>query len=135
MGNSDVSLKVNLGCGARSKADWRNVDGGPWTRVHWLRSLPVPDRLLPSAIRRYPRDLIRWDLRRLPLPFEEHSASVIFSQWVLEYLTEEETVHILADCRRVLLPGGIIRLCQTDIGQIVSAYLAQGDVGCSHRRR
>ena len=54
--------------------------------------------------------------------------AVIFSQWVLEYLTVEEAVHTLADCHRVLLPGGLIRLCQTDIGAIVSSYLAQGDV-------
>ena len=128
MANPDPSLKVNLGCGGRWKADWRNLDGGPWTRLHWLRSLPVPERLLPAPTRRYPRDLIRWDLRRVPLPFEERSAAFIFSQWVLEYLTVEEAVHTLADCHRVLLPGGLIRLCQTDIGAIVSSYLAQGDV-------
>jgi hypothetical protein len=90
--------------------------------------MPVPARLLPTAILRYPRDLIRWELRRVPLPFEERSASVIFSQWVLEYLTVEETARTLADCHRVLAPGGLIRLCQTDIGGIVSAYLAEGEV-------
>ena len=127
MANPNASLKVNLGCGGRWNAGWRNLDGGPWTRVLWLRSLPVPERLLPAPTRRYPRDLIRWDLRRVPLPFEVFSA-VIFSQWVLEYLTVEEAVHTLTDCNRVLLPGGLIRLCQTDIGAIVSSYLAEGDV-------
>ena len=128
MANPDASLKVNLGCGGRWNAGWRNLDGGPWTRVLWLRSLPVPECLLPAPTRRYPRDLIRWDLRRVPLPFEERSAAVIFSQWVLEYLTVEEAVHTLTDCNRVLLPGGLIRLCQTDISAIVSSYLAEGDV-------
>jgi predicted SAM-dependent methyltransferase len=47
---------------------------------------------------------------------------------VLEYLTVEEATQTLSDCHRVLQPGGLIRLCQTDIAAIVSAYVAGGDV-------
>ena len=122
MTDVDVPVMINLGCGSRWKASWRNLDGGPWTKLHWLRSLPIPEWLLPVAIRRYPRDLVPWDLRRLPLPFADGSASVIFSQWVLEYMTVGEGMRLLAECGRVLAPGGLIRLNQTDIGAIVASY-------------
>jgi predicted SAM-dependent methyltransferase len=75
----------------------------------------------------------------VPLPFADCSASVVFSQWVLEYLTLEEAMRTLNDSRRVLTPGGLVRLCQTDIGAITASYLAQGDVGptpqAAHRAR
>ena len=108
------------------EAGLAEFDGGPWTRLQRLRSLPVLNRALPAAIRRYPVDLIRWDLRRVPLPFESGSASVIFTQWVLEYLTVDEALRVLAECQRVLEPGGLIRLNQTDIGGIVAAYESEG---------
>ena len=122
MTDGDVPLRINLGCGERWMASWRNLDGGPWTRLHRLRSLPIPESILPGAVRRYPPDLVRWDLRRVPLPFETDSASVVFTQYVLEYLTEDESLRVLAECWRVLRPGGLIRLNQTDIGAIIAAY-------------
>ena len=131
MAHGDGPVAINLGCGARWDPGWRNVDGGPWTRFHWLRSIPESERLLPSALRRYPRDLIRWDLRRTPLPFRDGSASVVFSQYVLEYLSTDEALRILRDCHRLMEPGGLIRLCQTDIGAIIAAYRSAGDLAPS----
>jgi SAM-dependent methyltransferase len=129
LAHSDRLVAINIGCGARWKRNWRNVDGGPWTRLHWLRSVPGLERVLPAAIRGYPRDLIRWDLRATPLPFSDGSASVIFSQWVLEYLTVDESTRLLRDCHRILAPGGLIRLCQTNIDAIIESYRSEGDPG------
>jgi hypothetical protein len=128
MASTGVPHRINLGCGERWLPGWRNVDGGPWTRLHWLQATPIPDRLLPSTVRRYPRDLVRWDLRHVPLPFATASASIVFSQWVLEYLTTEESAAILRECRRILRPDGLIRLNQTNIEAIVEAYF-DGAVG------
>ena len=130
-------LMINLGCGARWMPTWRNLDGGSWAKRQWLRALravravPPVDRVLPAKLRQYPRDVVVWDMCRLPLPFATGSASVIFSQYSFEYMQRSEMQACLADCRRILRPGGLIRLCQTDIAQIVARYLAEGDVGPS----
>jgi SAM-dependent methyltransferase len=123
------AVNINLGCGSRWKADWENLDGGPWAKLHRLRSLQVFNSLLPATIRAYPRDLIVWDLRRLPLPFDDDSAAVVFSQYVLEYLSTDEALRVLMDCRRVLAPGGLIRLCQTDIAAMTAYYGNADDLG------
>lgn len=126
-------LKINIGCGNRWKADWANLDGGPWTKLLRLRSLRILDSILPVTLRNYPRNLIAWDVRRLPLPFAANSASVIFSQYALEYIHPAEALRCLRDCRRILVPGGIIRLCQTDIPAMIESYRRQEDVGPTPR--
>lgn len=126
-------LKINIGCGTRWKADWANLDGGPWTKLLWLRSLHILDPILPATLRNYPGNLIAWDVRRLPLPFADNSASAIFSQYALEYLHPAEAMRCLRDCRRILVPGGIIRLCQADIPGMIDFYLRESDVGSTPR--
>ena len=76
-------LKINLGCGDLWKADWRNLDGGPATKVYWCRQVPLLRRMLPKTTRAYPPGLVIHDLRRLPLPFADRSAAVIFSGYML----------------------------------------------------
>ena len=104
---------INLGCGKRWVADWRNVDGGGRVKRTWLRatralrSIGVPDRLVPPIARRYPRDVVILDLEKTPLPFATGSASVIFSQYALEYLSTAHTRRLLRDCARILAPGGL----------------------------
>jgi predicted SAM-dependent methyltransferase len=114
--------KINLGCGGAWAPGWKNLDGGPAARLMWLRKLRVFNRFLPRTTLQYPPDLIVADLRRLPLPFPDDSASVIFSQYALEYLRREECDQALADCYRILQPGGLIRLSQTDVAAIIGQY-------------
>jgi SAM-dependent methyltransferase len=118
----ETPINVNLGCGARWKADWANVDGGLPARLAWLRRMPLLGRLLPQSLRRYPPNLIYLDLRQGKLPFPDSSVSAIFSGYALEYLTVAESRRVLKECCRVLRPGGVLRLCQTDIGSIVERY-------------
>jgi predicted SAM-dependent methyltransferase len=115
-------LKINLGCGDHWKAGWQNLDWSPKARLVWCRKLRVFDRILPQTTRRYPLDLICHDLRKIPLPFASQLAGVIFSGYVLEYLTFEQCQSVLQDCWRILMPGGLIRLSQTNIRAVVDAY-------------
>jgi SAM-dependent methyltransferase len=129
--NNTTPLLINLGCGARWSPRWSNLDGGSWAKRLWLRtlkvvrSIPLVDRALPARFRRYPRDVVVWNMRKVPLPYPTGSAAAIFSQYSFEYLSPAETSACLKDCRRVLAPGGVIRLCQTDIAGIVASYLAE----------
>lgn len=128
MGDPEVTApipdgdKINLGCGMRWAPGWKNLDGGPAARLMWLRKLRLLDWVLPKTTLSYPRDLIVADLRRTPLPFPDGSASIVFSSYCLEYLTPQESDRLLADCCRILRPGGLIRLIQTDVDPIVECY-------------
>lgn len=90
---------LNLGCGAHFHPDWVNVD------------LASPD----------PRVLAH-DLR-LPLPFAEASFEAVYHSHVLEHLRREAAPLFLRECRRVLRPGGTVRVVVPDLETIARLYL------------
>lgn len=57
------------------------------------------------------------------LPFANGSATFIFAAHVLEHLYHpEQSLVFLAHCRRVLAPGGLLRIVVPDIEQCIRAY-------------
>lgn len=89
-------LKVNIGCGPFKAEGWLNVD------------------LDKSA------DL-QTDIR-YGLPFSDGSCRFIFSEHVFEHLDLEELRKLLADCYRVLEPGGAIRIIMPNLACLIRAY-------------
>ncbi len=90
---------LNLGCGQQIHPDWLNVDleaGDPRVFAH--------------------------DLRR-PLPFPGASFSAVYHSHVLEHLPRREAPRFLAECWRVLEPGGILRVVVPDLEGIVRLYV------------
>ena len=81
--------RLYLGCGPNHPAGWINID---------IDSSVRPD--------------VRLDLR-LGVPFPRASASLIYSEHVLEHFSLADGVRIMKDCHRVLEPGG--RMSITDI--------------------
>lgn len=88
-------LRLNLGCGIQHLPGWINMD------------------LRPSDFRLN----LRWDL-----PFPDRSASHVYAAYVLEHLYLEEAQSLLREIRRVLMPGGKLRLLVPDIGACIEAY-------------
>jgi predicted SAM-dependent methyltransferase len=93
-------LRVNLGCGTRYHADWRNYD------------------LTPSGPGVHPANFIAG----IPLP--DGAASCVYHSHVLEHLPLELGQRFLAECLRVLTPGGILRVVVPDLEQSARDYLA-----------
>jgi predicted SAM-dependent methyltransferase len=103
-------LNLHLGCGSRHLAGWINID-------------------LLSAVADY-----RLDLRR-PLPWPEASAARIYSEHFVEHLAYPgELEPFLAECIRVLRPGGLFEAGMPDVQKNLIAY-AQGDTGFFKRQR
>ncbi len=98
-----TGLRLNLGSGARGLAGWVNLDFVPAPSVNCV-----------------------WDCRR-SLPFDDGSVACIFSEHVFEHLdyTEEIPV-VLAECLRVLQPGGVLRIVVPDAGCYLRAYAEPG---------
>lgn len=90
----------NLGCGARHHPSWINID------FHGDRNAVMP-----------------WDLGRgLPLP--DQSCDAVYSSHVIEHFDRPGASRFLGECRRVLRPGGIVRLVAPDLEGITRAYLS-----------
>jgi predicted SAM-dependent methyltransferase len=93
-------VKLHLGCGAIIIPGWLNYDLDPGT----------------GGIRR--------DLRK---PFIEHDDSVdfIFNEHFLEHLTRDAGRFFLRECRRVLRPGGVLRIVTPDLDKLARDYLKE----------
>jgi len=97
--NAAGGLRLHLGSGDRLKSGWVNVD------IH-----PAAD--------------LRLDVRR-PWPFADGSAAEVYAEHLFEHLGwPGETGHFLAEARRVLRPGGTLRLSVPDLARHVKAYAA-----------
>jgi predicted SAM-dependent methyltransferase len=93
-------LRVNVACGPHIEPGFINLD------------------LFAAS-----PEVIRWDCRR-KLPLRDASAVGIRIEQFLEHLeVREELPTLLADCLRVLKPGGILRVIVPDGRRYIEAYL------------
>ena len=67
---------------------------------------------------------VRADLSA-PLPFPDQSADFLQSEDFIGQLSFEQAGSFLAECYRVLKPGGALRLLTPDLDQLVRLYLAR----------
>jgi|GEM_PF-1765280 len=61
----------------------------------------------------------------LGLPFADGAVQGIFSEHFIGHLTRPQAIAFLRECRRVLCPGGVLRVATPDLEQTVGDY--QGD--------
>ena len=95
--------RLNLGCGGRFHPDWVNLDfnaGAPGVIQHDLRT---------------------------PLPFADDRCEAVYHSHVLEHFSRSFAPRFLAECHRVLAPGGILRVVVPDLETIARLYLASLD--------
>jgi hypothetical protein len=61
------------------------------------------------------------------LPLASASVEVLYSSHMLEHLDREEAVRFLAEARRLLVSGGVLRVAVPDLRMLAEKYLASGD--------
>ena len=69
---------------------------------------------------------VTWDLRR-GVPFRDESVDAVFLEHVLEHFRIEDVLDVLVECRRVLVPGGIVRIGVPDFGRYMESYAGAPD--------
>ncbi len=100
---SAKDLLVNVGCGREGRPGWVNIDCFPAPGVTCVRDC------------------------RTSLPLPSASARGIFTEHFVEHLDYyEEAPQFLDECRRVLQPGGILRIIVPDGSKYLEAYVAGG---------
>jgi predicted SAM-dependent methyltransferase len=109
-----VKSYVNLGCGNRYHPAWTNID-----------------------VNARDRNVIRHDLSK-GIPLASVSCDVVYHAAVLEHIRREDVLPFMQECRRVLKPGGIIRIGVPDLERLCRLYLEklerclQGDIAAAH---
>ena len=92
-------LKLNLGCGSRFEKDWINIDFHSYD----------------PAVRAY--NLLKG------IPLNDNSVEFVYHSHLLEHFLKRDASFLMAECMRVLKPGGIIRVVVPDLENIVRAYI------------
>jgi len=127
-------FRVNVGCGMSPTEGWINFDNSFSIK---LATFPVLASCLYRAgligqaqmayIRFCQEHTIRWADATRHLPLADASAEVLYSSHMLEHLDRREAAGFLSEARRVLAPGGIIRVAVPDIEKFVDMYLRSKD--------
>ncbi len=92
-------------------------------------SLQAEPRLWCGEIERWinidlaPVGDMQWDLTKA-LPFANSSCSVIYSEHSIEHLTPPRGRALLAECHRVLIEGGALRIAMPSLEHIARKYLS-----------
>ncbi len=91
--------KLHIGCGDHYLKDWINID-------------------ISANIK---ADLV-WNVTN-GLPFDNESVSLIHTEDFIEHLSLQEGQGLLAECFRVLVPGGVIRVLTPNLVTFARCYL------------
>jgi predicted SAM-dependent methyltransferase len=121
-------LKLHLGCGSTVVDGWENIDKSPnvhLARMPRLRTTLARARVLTEeqATAVFPPGIVRTDIRR-GIPYADNSARFLYSSHLIEHLSRWQALELLGECRRVLAPGGLIRIATPDLAQLVDEYRA-----------
>jgi predicted SAM-dependent methyltransferase len=122
------ALRLHLGCGSHVLDGWLNIDRSPnvhLARVPWLRSALGRAGLLSGeqAAAAFPRGIVRADVTRR-IPAADGSAEAVYSSHMIEHLSRWQALALLRECRRVLRPGGLIRIVTPDFAVLIAEYEA-----------
>lgn len=124
----DGRAMLNLGCGTRMDPRWNNVDRSPLARLArhpWIAS--VAHRLGLLSGERYRRlgridpGIVLWDLRK-GIPYPDGSFDVVYHSHFIEHMDREAAPRVIAECFRVLKPGGTLRVVAPDLRALVRRY-------------
>ena len=94
---------VNLGCGAQSGPEYINVDIVPAPHIHYVHDIKVLDM------------------------FASESVDLLYASHVMEHIPRHALDAVIAEWRRVLKPGGILRISVPDFDNLLKIYTASGN--------
>jgi predicted SAM-dependent methyltransferase len=93
--------KLHLGSGARLLSGWGNID------INGLGTLV-------------------WDLRK-PLPLAAEQIRMVYTEHFIEHIERSDAASLFGHARKVMAPGGILRVSTPDLRKLTDDYL-QGHV-------
>lgn len=99
--SSTIARHLHMGCGPHYLSGFVNIDANP----------------------RHKLDM--WLDVRCGLPFADQSVDSIYTTHMLEHFYPDELQQLLRECRRVLKPGGGMRIIVPNLASAIQAYTAR----------
>lgn len=128
-----MATRLNIGCGDAPTAGWINYDNSPavWLArsralAGLLRALGLIDAGNLAFIDHCRCFGIRHADASRRIPHASASVDSIYSSHMIEHLDRQEALRFLAECRRVLKPGGVLRLSAPNLRWSVLEYVEKG---------
>jgi SAM-dependent methyltransferase len=108
-------LGLHVGCGPNLRGDWLNADQRPLTDEQG--NATEPDRLARLGGMLY----LEHDATRR-FPFPDGTFDWVFSEHFIEHIDLDEAIAWLGEMRRILRPGGLIRITTPDLRRYLAGY-------------
>jgi SAM-dependent methyltransferase len=128
-----MTTRLNIGCGDAPTTGWVNYDNSPAVR---LARSPLLTKLLSSLglidsgniqfIANCRRLGIAYANASHRIPHASATVDVVYSSHMIEHLDRREAAGFLAECLRVLKPGGVLRIVAPDLRWSVLEYMEKG---------
>jgi len=120
---------VQFGCGGRLAKGVLNTDLVGFTDVRLRATEPG------RVFRVNDAPFVHHDVTR-PLPVEDGAFEWAYSEHLIEHIPQAHAVVWLKDVRRLLKPGGLLRLTTPDLERYAAAYVARDEAFfAEHSRR
>ena len=129
-----MSIRINIGCGQTPTPGWRNYDNS-WSIK--LAKSPIVYRLMVAArllskpqedfVAFAQNEHIDWADASVRIPESDGCADVLYTSHMVEHLEPVLALSFLAEARRVLKPGGVIRIAVPDIRYHIDNYIEDQD--------
>jgi SAM-dependent methyltransferase len=107
---------------------WNNIDFGPYALLAphprvaaLLRRCGLISELRWERLLGVDPAIVRWDMRN-SIPYPTSSFDVVYHSHFLEHLSRSHAAGLLKECRRVLRPGGVLRVAVPDLAYLVRQY-------------
>src|SRR5262245_21617606 len=126
--------RINVGCGMTPTKGCLNFDNSFSIKLsafprlsHLLHRAKFLNQPQMNYIQFCRENKIEWAdvTKRIPVP--DDSTEVLYSSHMLEHLDKREVTMFLAEAKRVLVSGGIIRLAVPDLEKHTRSYVSHGD--------
>jgi SAM-dependent methyltransferase len=116
-----TSTRLNLGCATQVVDGWTNVDYAPGAWLAKVPGFPALNRRLRLLATDWDPRIVLQDLRK-PLGWPDASVDVVYTSHTLEHLSHDDGRALLAECARVLRPGGVLRVVVPSFASVASDY-------------
>jgi predicted SAM-dependent methyltransferase len=84
------------------------LGGGPNLLEGWLNADVVNGEIFLNVTRRF--------------PIPDASLAYVYTEHMIEHVSEEQGQHVLRESHRVLRPGGVLRLTTPDLRKVITIY-------------